>query len=219
MPKAKLMHDVRRAAQSGDLIGWNEIAPDSYYAGIRALGKDWAHYMPRTDVVQTPISWRKSVFKKLGGGVVRTHRGLPGVSPNRYVTWVKLQHRKTGETIVRMNTHTVAGAFSPKEQSHREWRREAWHTHMTRLKDLVKHFTDKGEVVIIGGDFNRNHHRVMGNSVAYDNSLREGTHGHATLDYMMHARDKSIQTVDGRVKRGFHSDHDAVVVRYRLTGR
>ncbi len=73
--------------------------------------------------------------------------------------------------------------------------------------------------MIVGGDFNRNHYPVLGKHVAYDNSLQAGTHGGSTLDYVMHARDASIRTVRGGVERGFASDHDAVVVRYRLTGK
>lgn len=219
MPHDKLMHDVRKAAVAGDLIGWNEIAPKSYFAAIKALGPGWAHYMPSPNVVQTPISWKKSKFKKLDAGVVKMHHGLAGVSPNRYVTWVRLQDRKTGQTIVRMNTHTVSGAFSNKHQSHRDWRVEHWQEHIQKLEKLIQKFSAKGDTVIVGGDFNRNHYPVLGKNVKYDTSLKEGTHGSATLDYLMHAPDKSIKTVRGRVLRGFNSDHDAVVVKYRLTGK
>jgi hypothetical protein len=69
---------------------------------------------------------------------------------------------------------------------------------------------------VIGGDFNRDSYRVLGNDVAYDNNLRVGTHGKSTLDYMMHVRDREMRTVRGGVEGGYRSDHDAVVAKYKL---
>jgi hypothetical protein len=35
----------------------------------------------------------------------------------------------------------------------------------------------------------------------------------------MHVPSASIEVVRGGVRRGFHSDHDAVVVKYKITGK
>lgn len=217
LPHEQLMHDVRKAARGADLIGWNEISVPSYRKAIRALGPRWAHYMPGGGN-QTPISWKKSEWKLLASGRKPTHPGMPGVSPSRNITWVKLKHRQTGETVVRMNTHLVAGAWSAKPQSHRAWRQEMWKRHIAKLKELVKHFSDRGATVVVGGDFNRNHYPVLGDRVVYGNGLKAGTHGGATLDYIMHVPGASIRKVKGGVRRGFASDHDAPVVRYQLKG-
>ena len=72
-----------------------------------------------------------------------------------------------------------------------------------------------GEVTITG-DFNRNHFKVFGNKVAYDSGLRAGTHGSATLDYVMHTRHEALQKLSNRVDSKFASDHNAVIVRYDL---
>ena len=138
------------------------------------------------------------------------------MSPNRYITWVKLRHKKTGKTIIRMNTHLVSGAWSKKKKPAKAWRQAQWKVHIRKLKALVERFEKRGHTVIIGGDFNRDSYRVLGKKVRYDNDLHVGTHGKATLDYVMHLPDEDLRRKGGRVVGGFHSDHDAVVVKYRL---
>lgn len=113
MSQAKVRHDVQKASHTAGLIGWQEIGPDRYFKAIKALGPSWAHYMPHDGGlhIPNPISWKKDQYKLVGHGFVRTHHGKAGISPNRYITWVKLKDRKTGKTIVRMNTHLVSGAW------------------------------------------------------------------------------------------------------------
>lgn len=217
MPQSAVVHDVKRAAKEGSLIGWNEIGPDRYFKAIKDLGPDWGHYMPTDGKLRipNPISWKKSEWEKLDGGFMRTHDGKAKVSPHRYVTWVKLKNKDTGKTIIRMNTHLVSGAWS-KPKPTTEWRRDMWNIHMKKMGDLIEKFENKGLPVIIGGDFNRDSYRLFGNKVAYDNDLFVGTHGGSTLDYMMHTRGEGVRKEANRVQGGYKSDHDAVIVKYKI---
>lgn len=218
MSQQKVVHDVRRAAHSAGLIGWNEISPDRYFKAIRALGPSWGHYMPHDGGLRipNPISWKKSVWEKENAGFVKTHPGKAKVSPNRYITWVKLKHKATGREIVRINTHTVSGAFSHGHRPTTEWRQRMWKIHMAKLHRLVEHFEKKGLTVIVGGDFNRDSYKVLGKQVKYDNKLNVGTHGKSTYDYLMHTRNKHLHTKEAHVQHGYASDHDAVVATYSL---
>jgi hypothetical protein len=218
MPQKNVRHDVQQAARDGSLIGWNEIGPDRYFAAIKHLGPDWGHYMPRDHHtrIPNPISWKKSIWNELDSGFVRTHQGKEKVSPARYITWSKLEHRDTQKTIVRINTHLVSGAFSENKSSP-HWREKHWHKHMQDLKDLISKFESEGLTVIVGGDFNRDSHKVLGKSVAYDNKLNVATHGqHSTYDYLMHTRSEHLKRIGGHVDTHFKSDHHAVVARYSL---
>lgn len=219
MDQAAVVHDVKKAASQGSLIGWNEISPDRYFKAIKDLGPDWGHYMPKDGNLRipNPISWKKSEWKLEGEGFLRTHNGKAKVSPHRYITWVKLKNKETGKTIVRMNTHLVSGAWSsPKATT--EWRRKMWNIHMDKLQGLVERFEKQGYPVIVGGDFNRDSYKVLGNQVKYDNKLNEGTHGKSTYDYLMHTPNGSLKSNGAKVKHDYRSDHDAVVGQYTLKG-
>ncbi len=221
MPQAKVIADVKKASKQGDLIGWQEIGPARYFDAIKELGPEWGHYMPKDGKLRIPIpiSWKKSEFTLVDSGFQRTHNGLAKVSPHRYITWVKLKHKETGQEVVRINTHLVSGAWNAKKQATDPWRQAKWNIHMKKLDAMVERFQKQGLNVIVGGDFNRDSYKVLGNDVKYDNNLHVGTHGKSTLDYVMHVQDKDIATKGSKVVKGFHSDHDAVVVKYRLTGK
>lgn len=220
MSQAQVVHDVEKASHKAGLIGWNEISPKRYFDAIKNLGPEWNHYMPHDGHLRipNPISWKKSIWKKEDAGFVKTHNGKAKVSPNRYITWVKLKSRATGKEVVRINTHTVSGGWSKGQRPTTAWRREMWHIHMQKLDHLVKHFEKQGLDVIVGGDFNRDSFHVLGKDVKYDNNLNVGTHGQSTYDYLMHTPSKDLHKVEAHVSRGYASDHDAVVATYDLTG-
>lgn len=220
MKQSDVIHDVRKAASQADLIGWNEISPDRYFQAIKSLGPEWGHYMPKDGNLRipNPISYRKEEWKMLDNGFKKTHNGLAKTSPNRYITWARLKHKGSGQEVVRINTHLVSGAFSSQNKSNKGWRKEKWGEHMKQLSNLIDRFEKKGLKVVVGGDFNRNQHKVLGNQVAYDNNFRESTIGRSTLDYLMHGRNRGLKNLSGGVSRGFASDHDAVVGSYSLTG-
>lgn len=217
MSQARVRHDVKKASKQAGLIGWNEISPKRYFSAIRSLGKDWGHYMPKDGGLRipNPISWKKSEWKAEASGFMKTHGGKAKVSPNRYITWVKLKNKATGEEVVRMNTHLVSGAWSKGPKKAKAWRQKMWKIHMQKLDKLVERFEKKGMKVIVGGDFNRDSYKVLGNDVAYDNKLNVGTHGKSTLDYLMHTKN-GLKKVSAGVQRGYASDHDAVIARYRF---
>ena len=217
MSQKKVVHDVQKASHQGSLIAWQEIGPKRYFQAIKKLGPDWGHYMPHDGGlhIPDPISWKKSVWKLEGKGFIRTHHGLHDVSPNRYITWVKLKNRATGQDIVRINTHLVSGAFSHHDKT-TGWRREHWHEHIQKLEHLVAHFQKQGLQVIVSGDFNRDSNHVLGHQVHYDNNIHVGTHGKSTYDYMMHTRGKHLKLLGAHVSHGYASDHDAVVGKYEL---
>ncbi len=217
MNRAQVHHDVQKASHAGGLIGWNEIGPSRYFEEIKKLGPEWKHYMPHDGGlhIPNPISWKDKVWKKEASGFVKTHGGKAKVSPNRYITWVKLKHRASKQEIVRINTHLVSGAWSEHKPT-TAWRREMWHIHMQKLSRLVDHFEKQGLKVVIGGDFNRDSFRVLGDQVKYDNDIHVGTHGKSTYDYVMHTRSKDMVKLGAHVEHHYASDHDAVVARYAL---
>ena len=216
MPQEQVRHDVRRIAREASIIGWQEIDPQRYRDAIRNLPEHWNHFMPKGST--NPISWNGNIWKKVAGDSITTHPGRAEVSPHRNITWVKLEHKDTGKKIVRINTHLISGAWSNAPKKDKAWRQEMWKEHMRDLDQLVARFERQGHEVIIGGDFNRDSFRVMGDDVRFDNKLNVGTHGKSTLDYLMHTKGPELRKLDAWVHRGYASDHDAVIGRDVLKG-
>lgn len=213
MSQRQVLHDVRRVAHEASIIGWQEIEPARYREAIRNLPGNWSHFMPKGSA--NPISWRNDLWKKVDGDSITTHKGLAKVTPHRNITWVKLKNRETGKEVVRINTHLISGAWGEHKPT-TEFRREMWKKHMHRLDQLVQHFEKQGAEVIVGGDFNRDSFKVLGNHVRYDNGLNVPTHGHSTLDYLMHSKGKELVNLGTHVQHGYATDHEAVIGRYRL---
>jgi hypothetical protein len=234
MSQPRVKHDVRKAAQHADLIGWQEMSRDRYINAIKQLdpggvhrmpghsndiyaGKHWSHYMPKVGHgnVEVPISWNNDKFKfenKPGNcGTILLNKGThkPGFNnPNRYATWVKLTDRKTGETFIRINAHFANGAFN-KAKNYHQWRMNAFKEDQKKLQALVGRFQKQGLPVIVGGDLNIPHGRPLGNQVRYD--------APRSLDYMMHTPSRHLHSDHGHVVKGFNSDHNEVVAGYTLT--
>ncbi len=223
MDQKSVVHDVRKAARQADLIGWNEIAPGRYARAIKDLGPDWGHYMPMdgNHRIPNPISWRKKEWSRISGGFEKVANRKAGVAPSTYITWAKLQHKATDQKVVRINTHVVSGAFG-NTAPNRGARQALWHKHIKMLEKRIAKFKKQGYEVIVGGDFNRNRYKVLGDKVGYDNGAWTGTHGgprSAMFDYLMHVRSPELKSVMGVVDRGYRSDHDAVVAGYKLKAK
>lgn len=220
MSQEAVVHDVRKAARQADLIGWNEIAPGRYAKAIKDLGPGWGHYMPMDGKhrIPNPISWRKKEWSRISGGFQKVANRKEGVAPSTYITWAKLKHKATDQKVVRINTHVVSGAFG-NTAPNRGARQALWHKHIKMLEKRIAQFKKQGYEVVVGGDFNRNRYKVLGDKVGYDNGAWTGTHGgprSAMFDYLMHVRSPELKNVMGVVDRGYRSDHDAVVAGYKL---
>jgi endonuclease/exonuclease/phosphatase family protein len=136
------------------VIGWQEVESPAAIEKLRnRLGAEYNHYLgggaPASAI---PISWRVERFQKLGEGSVRTHEGEAGVTPARYVNWVRLQVRATGTQLIVVNTHFISGAWS----GHPE-RQARWNTHYQVLHDKVATLKQNhpGVPIFVIGDFNR----------------------------------------------------------------
>ncbi len=114
-----------------------------------------------------------------------------------------------------MNTHLVSGAWSsPKPTT--GWRREMWGIHMKKMDDLITKFEKQGHAVVVGGDFNRDSYKLFNGQLSYDNNIKVGTHGRSTLDYVMSSKGRGLDATGYQIKKNYESDHDAVVVNYKI---
>ncbi|MBB4908624.1 endonuclease/exonuclease/phosphatase family protein [Actinophytocola algeriensis] len=148
------------------VIGWQEVESPAAIQKLRnRLGAEYNHYLgggaPASAI---PISWRAARFQKLGEGSVRTHGGEAGVTPARYVNWVRLAIRASGTQFIVVNTHFISGAWS----GHPE-RQARWNTHYQVLHDKVAGLKQNhpGVPIFVIGDFNRARAMAMPNPIRW----------------------------------------------------
>lgn len=154
MKQAKVVHDVERCAELGDVILWQEMAPKRYKQALRDLGPEWTHAHLNLEV---PISWRDDEWELVYEGSILAHEGKATASPNRYIAWVVLRHRATGKLVGFVNSHYVSGAWNGKLKTFKQWRKRMWVQHYALHVELIEALKLLGVPVVGGGDFNRAH--------------------------------------------------------------
>lgn len=220
MSADKVRSDIHRAAGLGaDVIMWQEIQPDYYKRILRAEritapGKgQWVHLQTGYEV---PISVRvggDSPWVVEGQGARKMHDGKAKVSPNRYVTWVRLYNKKSHQTTVFANTHMVSGAWNGRPNPADAWRKRMWNVHFDTQRDLMQDFVRRGYTVVYGGDLNR---AAMPSFGANDRPIT--LHGIDHLGLLRAPDDRVEELVERTTIGGFHSDHDAKRVRIVVSG-
>ena len=113
------------------------------------------------------IVWRKSRFTKLDAGYrkvssaqrIKTKTGITGSKiSSKWITWVKLRDKQTGNTFYMMNTHTVASLESKgKPVGSEDDRVDNYIHHMDVLTNQINKLKADGIPIFITGDFNVNY--------------------------------------------------------------
>jgi|SRR3954454_982208 hypothetical protein len=215
MPQAQVVDDVQRAAALSGCIGWQEIKLERYRQAIRDIGPPWHHIFGPGELA---LSFRGGEFELIERGFLQATNGRAHITPNRYVSWAIMHHKPSGHRVVRFNTHAISGAWTPHPVPEKAFRRREWHHHMNVLADAVRLMADSGHPVIVGGDINRSGFEFLGDLVIYDNDFDVPTHREGTIDYLCHRHGGGVRAErrGHEVVKGFHSDHDAVLVNYAL---
>jgi len=204
MPLGNAAADILQVAGHAGVIGWQEIHK-LYRPTLRTLPGFTTYWPGRRfsrDANAVPISWRTAHFELVASGVMRTHFGRPGVTPARYIAWVVLRDKRTGETFWRVNTHYISAAFS----RHRE-RRPKWERHDRKLGNLVLRLLwEHGPNGVVGGDFNREVGSARLNAMLRTHG---GQHeGHHYDHLYVFGGDAGPMT-----RLPLNSDHDGIVTR------
>lgn len=214
---------IDRAFNAGaDTITWTEIETQAQIDRIQGRA-GWATYWPHgASVVHpanaVPISWRTGVYDFVAGSSVRSSNGLAGVSPHRYVTRVRLRHKASGASVMRIAHHAVSGVDNP--QDHVAYRLDA---HAKNIASFNARMLDASFPVLGAGDFNTTR---LGSLLrdenggkqpfAFDVPASGGSHGDRLIDYVVRrTADKSVYVPIGAAFVNLApSDHRGVRVRY-----
>jgi hypothetical protein len=197
------LHGTASFEPFAGVIGWQEVTdPEDRTKLDNQLGAEYATFYPADGPAKAvPISWRVDRFQKVGSGSVRTHDGEAGVTPARYVNWVVLEIRGTGQRFIVVNTHFISGAWGPHPE-----RQARWILHYEILYDRVAQLRQNhpGKPIFVVGDFNR--HRAMAMPTPIRYVPVEGG-GDVPLDHM-YAPSNISHTLTQRLPT-WGSDHHA----------
>lgn len=166
---------VRLATETeADVLTLQEMSGAARRKGVREALVDcsmcsYEEFMPQPAVPGgTPLLYRWERFRFLEAGSKRvtkdTYVGPRGAGPDtlraRYVNWVRLRERATGQDLVVLNNHAVptvqASQGGPNKNRERV---RMYRRHMKGLQALVRSFRDRGDVVFVTGDMNVNYRK------------------------------------------------------------
>lgn len=226
--KSRIAKGVRELTETSDVFGLQEMASrsDRATAAEAAVG-----FTMTTDRTAVPIFYRTDRYTAIAqgrergfaaGGTVEKRSGKgTEKTAGKWVTWVQLQDKITGETFHVVNTHLLVGAYNKERETKRNDRRVAlYDRQVATVTALVNSFQAGGSAVYATCDCNVNYDPDAGPVVAMSDSGMtpnwqhldgDATIGKKTrLDYVWSNRAPSQQVVGD--KNG--SDHSPVVVTY-----
>ncbi|MBX5483807.1 MAG: endonuclease/exonuclease/phosphatase family protein [Myxococcaceae bacterium] len=224
--------DLARLIKQTGVINLQEFTPEhnKLFAWLKEQG--WGHYhAPHTG---EPVIWDKRKYELVAAGTKKLNDAVDNLGPTHRhytahrATWVRLRDKRTGKVFTTVSVHTIAHNRGPKKTP----RTDAIERHQFReLAELTAKLKKHGPV-IIGGDLNSTprHAATWPKKILRSAHLRsnwselgmkgvgEGTHGRRFIDHFLTLttmRDR-LKLLKHRIVYGLHSDHNAVIGKYRL---
>lgn len=211
---AGVWSDVRkiRTQAPGAIVGWQEIdeadPANEHEILKKVLAKSNRLIGMRTKV---PISLPRNRYRVLEKRVVFAAKGIPGVSPTRWVVETLVQDKRNAAIeFVVINVHYPAGAWNSKthERAERE-RMSGWQDMFEVHQNRVAYWHKRGITVFWVGDVNR-----MAMPKVHPNEKQVVTAGIDSISYVegdVKVKVLHIGTID------LNSDHNAKWVEFKLS--
>ncbi len=157
-PASHVAQAVSAAMARASIVRLQEVESTAARAGLaRALRRHptWAttHRQPAKGGA-TPILWDRRTWASAGPAHwARIHRGIPGLTPDRYLVWKALRYRPTGQVVTIANVHSVNRycyanrVLRAQQLAEAYWDRvAAWTQRQARIRPA--------RAILLGGDFN-----------------------------------------------------------------
>jgi endonuclease/exonuclease/phosphatase (EEP) superfamily protein YafD len=173
-----------------------------------------------------------------------TYVGPSGAGPStvkaKFINYVELRHRATGQVVYVLNNHTVAsvqGSDGGRDPRHPK-RLELYRKHMEGLQSLVRKLSAPGTAVLVTGDFNVNYRKdyIVQDTLFPYYRMREvgvaanwqalgmpklGTHpadgnGDRLIDYVSYRENTRVTPESQRMLDRCASDHRPVLVQFSI---
>lgn len=251
--------DVTRLAATGaDVIGLQEMSSRTRRNAVLAAVQDCdtclmqgVFFDSTAHIGAVPILYRADRFDLYDSGSVmlsdRTYIGRQGAGPSelppKYVTWVKLQERRTGRFFYVLNSHAIASVQARDGGANTNQRRLAvYRQHMDGLKSLVAQMKRRQTGIFVLGDLNVNYRRdrvvqdplfpyvnmgevqvtasyePLGVPATGTHNRLDGTSSTRLIDYVYFMPRLPFTPARQSILGGYSSDHRPLVVGFGVTG-
>lgn len=251
--------DVKRLAATGaDVIGLQEMSSRTRRNAVLAAVQDCSTCVMQGVFFDSPamigalsILYREDRFTLYDSGsqmlsdttYIGPKGAGPATLPPKYVTWVKLQEKRTGRFLYVLNSHAVASVQGPDGGANDNQRRLAlYRKHMDGLQTLVSQFKRRQVGVFALGDLNVNYRRdrvVRDSLFPYVNmgevsmeasyerlgvpatgthNRMDGTSSTRLIDYVYFMPRLVFEPVTQSILGGYSSDHRPLKVGFEVTG-
>lgn len=143
---------VKSLGKSFGRRGWCEIGEsdgrvnEPYRMRLSFPKRKWKTFFVDTHTPITLPIWQKCIPKKLFAV-----KGKSGAFPTKHWTYAIFPD----EMVVMWNGHLPPGAFNAKQDSHEEYRKEAWYQMWEKMEDRVATQVEDGWSQVIMCDANR----------------------------------------------------------------
>ena len=255
---AVAVSDIERLSVGVGVIGLQEMGSRARRDAVREQLVDCGScqfdaFMPNgAGPGEIPILYRSSSFRLVSTGTQQvsdaTYVGPSGAGPStiapKFLSYVQLLHRVTGQDMYVINSHAVASVQASDggpNYEHPE-RLQLYRQHMDGLKAMIAEFEATGAAVFTTGDFNVNYRRdsvLRDKLFPYDNMSQvdvfasytflgmpeygthlseSGTNDTRLIDYVSSLSHPAVVPKAQKILMGYSSDHRPVRVRYAITG-
>ena len=250
--------DVKKLAAGVDVIGLQEMSSRQRRNAVLAAVQNCSTCVMRgvffdspAMIGAVPILYREDRFTLYDSGsrmlsdttYIGPKGAGPATLPPKYVTWVKLQEKRTGRFFYVLNSHAVASVQAADGGANTNQRRLAlYRKHMDGVQALVSQFKRRQVGVFVIGDLNVNYRRdrvvrdplfpyVNMTEVSMEASYErlglppigthnrmDGTSSTRLIDYVYFMPRLVFQPVTQSILGGYSSDHRPLVVGVEATG-
>lgn len=252
--------DIEKLADAGaDVISLQEMGSAQRRDAVRArmincVTCEFGAAMPNgAGPGEIPILFRRAEFQYLGKGIEKisdaTYVGPDGAGPStigpKYLNYVELQHRATGQVVYVVNNHTVPSVQASDggpNYDHPE-RLDLYRQHMSSLRGMVSRLAAEtpGAEVLATGDLNVNYrsdsvrqdaifpyanmkrvdmfasYRSLGKP-AIGTQINRNGNDTRLIDYVAATTNPTFTPTGQKILTGYESDHRPLVVTFGVVG-
>lgn len=208
--------DIKKVRDLGSVIMWQELGNSESQSIVahQLPESDW-HHIPAATRPTDRMSIKKAYWTVEQATSYLMHGKYPGVRGQRetYTTVALVTSKTSNVQFLVVGAHFTPHAWCNHNVPGKQWRKDHWNLHFSKMQSIVLDARSKGITVIGGGDWNR-----APSGVAKFHTSQDWFRT-AALDYLfgLPATGGASYTLQSSQSVALNSDHNALVAQLSWT--